>query len=340
MSIAIERKPSPVQVDGPASPARDSHWHTRPGARHALQQRRNRFSMDPSEVQFARSYFGVGAALGALALLGVRRYGRPAVAGFGGVGLLSLAYMTVVEPNRPRLERVTLRLPALPRELDGLRVGQITDIHYGLPHTARNLAWAVAQMGRERPDLLAFTGDMAHFHWAIPQLTPLLRRLSAPLGMYAVTGNHDHWEGVEDLRAALALGGVTLLRNEHRRLGWNGGDLWLLGIDDLWEGQPDLVQALRGVPSDGFKLLLSHAPDHADDAARQGVAVQLSGHTHGGHLRLPVLGPYGRPRFGQRYVMGWFDVGGMALYVSRGLGGAPLRLFCRPEATIFTLRRG
>jgi predicted MPP superfamily phosphohydrolase len=107
----------------------------------------------------------------------------------------------------------------------------------------------------------------------------------------------------------------------------------------VWDGRPSLRQALRGVPSHGFKLLLSHAPDIAESAAHAGIHVQLSGHTHGGHLRLPLLGPFTLPRYGKRYVIGEYQVDGLTLYVSRGLGGAPLRLLCPPEATIITLRR-
>jgi uncharacterized protein len=295
---------------------------------------------EPRRVHYSHVWLGLGATTAALGLLGLRRYGRPWLAGAGALGALSLAYMTIAEPARPVLERVTLQLPALPAQLDGLRIGQITDSHLGLPHTARNLAWAVAQMRAERPELLVITGDLVSTRRAIPDLPALLRELAAPLGIYAIPGNHDHWEGLHDLRAALSLLGIPLLMNEHRRLRWNGADLWLVGIDDIWDGQPDIAAALQGVPRDGFKVLLAHAPDAADEAAGQGFALQLSGHTHGGHMRLPLLGPFTRPRFGERYVMGSYQVGAMALYVSRGLGGAPLRLLCRPEATIITLRRG
>jgi predicted MPP superfamily phosphohydrolase len=136
------------------------------------------------------------------------------------------------------------------------------------------------------------------------------------------------------------LADIPLLLNEHRRLSWNGADLWVIGVDDIWDGRPDFAAALDGVPRDAFTVLLAHSPDLADNAADHGFALQISGHTHGGHLRLPLLGPFARPRYGARYVMGQYQVGPMRLYVSRGLGGVPMRLFCRPEATIFTLRRG
>lgn len=294
---------------------------------------------EPKRVHYSPAWFGLGGAVAALGALGLRRYGWPLAAGAGALGALSLAYMTLVEPARPTLERVTIDLPGLPAALDGLRIGQITDSHLGFPHTAHNLAWAVAQMRAERPDLLAITGDMVSARRAIAEIPALLRGLSAPLGVYAIPGNHDYWEGLHELRVALAAAGIPMLLNEHRRLRWNGGELWLVGIDDIWDGRPDLDAALRGVPRDAFRVLLAHAPDAAAEADGYGFALQLSGHTHGGHLRLPLLGPFTRPRHGVRYVMGRYRVGAMALYVSRGLGGAPLRLLCRPEATILTLRR-
>jgi predicted MPP superfamily phosphohydrolase len=289
-------------------------------------------------VRYTRSWFGLGAAGAALGLFGLQRYGWPALAGVGAAGLASAAYIALHEPARPQLTRVTLRLAGLPPELDVLRFGKISDSHLGMPHSARNLAWAVAQMRRERPELLTFTGDFVSHRVAIPTLGGLLQGLSAPLGAFAVPGNHDYWEGLPEVQAQLARHGITLLINQHRRLRWKGADLWLAGVDDLWDGQPDLATALRGVPRADCTLLLAHCPDVADEAARLGVAAQLSGHTHGGHLRLPLLGPLVLPRYGWNYPMGQYQVGRMALYVSRGLSGPSFRLLCRPEATIFTLR--
>jgi predicted MPP superfamily phosphohydrolase len=321
--------------------------HTAPAEQHyllasdapALPVRRpERNPLDPSRLIYARSWLAVGAAAAAIGGLGLRQFGWAAAVGMGGLGAASMAYMTRFEPSSPTLEHVTLRLPALPRELDGLRVGQITDTHMGTKYAARNLAWAVDQLGRERPELIVITGDMAGASEAIPEITPLFGRLRAPLGIYAVPGNHDYTEGLADINAALSVIGIPLLMNQNRRLEWNGGELWVAGVDDLWDGQLSFASARAGIPSGGFTILLAHSPDVADEAAEHGFALQLSGHTHGGHLRLPKLGAFGHPRFGVRYVMGRYQVGDMQLYVSRGLGGEALRLLCRPELTIFTLR--
>jgi len=319
-----------------AHPQREPRAGVRPRKRRPL---RGRQSIEEAELYVNRGWLGLGAAAAVVGLAGLGMFGWPVAAAGGALSAATLGHMAFGEPSRPILERVTLHLPDLPPQLEGLRIGQLSDSHLGFRYSEANLAWGVAQMQRERPDLVVITGDLVTHHWAIPDVPRLLRGLQAPLGVYAVPGNHDHWEGLADLRGALTLANIPLLLNEHRRLSWNGGDLWLAGIDDVWDGRPSLRRALRGVPAGGFTLLLSHAPDIADSAAHLGVNVQLSGHTHGGHLRLPLLGPFTLPRYGKRYVIGTYQVGAMTLYVSRGLGGAPLRLLCPPEATIFTLRR-
>lgn len=301
--------------------------------------RPKRNPLDPARLINAPGWYRTGALAAGLGLLGLHRLGWPAAAGMGVLGGAGMLYASRFEPSHPTLERVTLRFPQLPAALDGLRIGQITDTHLGLRYTEQNLAWAVEQMRREQPDLIAVTGDLAGHKAAIPAITPLLRPLAAPLGVYAVPGNHDYWEGLADVRSALALAGIPLLINQNLRMRWRGADFWLAGVDDAFDGRPDFAAASAGIPGGGFSLLLAHAPDLAVDATRHGFALQLSGHSHGGHLRLPGLGAYTHPRFGVRYVIGHHRVGALQVYVSRGLGGAPLRLLCKPEATIFTLRR-
>jgi hypothetical protein len=254
--------------------------------------------------------------------------------------MAGLAYSTLVEPRLPVLERVTLRLPTLPPQLDGLRIGQLSDMHLGYMHTSENTHWAVQQVMREQPDLIVLTGDFVSFHSAIELLPDLFRPLRAPLGVYAITGNHDHWEGVDDILAVLEPLGITFLINANTCLNWRGGEFWLAGIDDLWYGVPDLHDTLAGIPEGAFTVMLAHEPDFADVIAQHNVQVQLSGHTHGGHIAMPGLGSPCLPHHGVRYVSGVVQVGAMQVYVSRGLGGFPLRFNCRPEASIVTLRRG
>jgi predicted MPP superfamily phosphohydrolase len=300
----------------------------------------NPFAPLPGRVRYSARWLGAGAAASGLAALAVARGGRAAAAALGALGLAGAAYATQIEPRRPRLERISLRFPGLPPALDGLRIGQLSDLHLGHRFAAENTRWAVAQMADERPDLLALTGDLVSYTRNIADLPGLLAPLRAPLGMYAVPGNHDHWEGMPELAAALRPLGVEYLVNARRSLRWRGAEFTLAGVDDVWDGELDMAAALEGAPADGFTVLLCHVPDMADEAAARGVDLQLSGHTHGGHMRLPWLGSFVLPRYGWRYPVGHHRIGRTQLYVSRGVGGMPLRLGCPPEATIITLRRG
>ena len=299
-----------------------------------------RSPIHPDDVQFSRAWLAA-SAFGALGTLGfVRKAGWRGLIAAATLAAASGAYITAVEPRRPVFERHTLYFPRLPAELDGLRVGHLSDSHLGMPLAAHNLRWAVAQLKREQPELIVFTGDFLHHAHTLEQLPRLLHGLSAPLGMYGVIGNHDSWEAQGQLKQVLQKVGFELLMNEQQRLTWRGGECWLLGTDDAWDGTPDLEASLHGVPSDAFTMLLAHTPHGITEAARLGIDLQLSGHTHGGHVALPLLGPLAKPRYTGKYIGGLYHVGPTTLYVSRGIGGAPIRLNCRPEVAVHTLRRG
>jgi hypothetical protein len=254
--------------------------------------------------------------------------------------MAGMAYATLVEPRLPVLEHVTITLPALPPALDGLRIGQLTDMHLGYPYCYQNTRWAVQAVMQQQPDLIVITGDFVSFDTSIDEIPPLLRPLHAPLGVFAITGNHDYWEGIEEICNHLHALGITCLINSNTCLQWQGSPFWLAGLDDMWYGTPDLKATLEGIPADAFTILLAHEPDFADVASQRNVHLQISGHTHGGHIHLPVLGSPCLPSHGLRYVSGHVQVDEMHVYVSRGLGGFPLRFNCPPEATILTLRRG
>ena len=295
---------------------------------------------DPTGVRYSPSWLASLATTGILSGFGVARggmIGRTAVGLLGTAGLLGLLYATRIEPRRPVLERVTLKLPNLPPGLAGLRIGLLGAMHLGHPYTSENTVWAVQQIMAAKPDLIAISGDLVSFRRSIGELPELLAPLRAPLGIYAVPGNHDYWEGVSAIQAAVEPLGIRFLINAGVAINLGGARLFLAGVDDMWEGQPDLELALAERQAREFTVLLSHAPDFADYAAKHNVGLQLSGHTHGGHLRLPGLGAFARPFYGLRYLSGVFQVGATQLYVSRGLGGRPLRLLCRPEATLITL---
>lgn len=254
---------------------------------------------------------------------------------------LGAGWITMVEPNWFVVERVNVALPRLPARLDGLRVAQLSDLHISQYTTQADIARALALAMRQFPDLIVLTGD---FIWRqaaqhAPDLIEPLRRLAAPLGVYAVLGNHDHWEGAAHVVDVVTQAGVVVLRNQSVRLD-AGAPLWLVGVDDVWERKHDLRSALAGLPDEACKLLLAHEPDYADRAATFPVDLQLSGHSHGGQINLPHFGPPVLPYLGQEYPAGLYQVGSMALYTNRGIGviAPPVRLNCPPEVTLLTLR--
>lgn len=292
-------------------------------------------------VRYSWRWFG--ASLGTL-LAGSAAFGQLLTSGnwsltvaAGGALGLAGAYAALVEPSSPVLEQIELRLPRLPKALHGLRVMQISDMHLGSRYSRHNLRQAVAMVKRERPDLVVLTGDFVHEPEPIAELPELLDGIGAPLGCYAVLGNHDYWEGPQEVVDMLARVGVETLINENRLLRWHGGSFWLLGVDEPWSGTPDLDLALQGVPANAFTLLLAHTPETADEAAARGIDLQLSGHTHGGHMNLPVLGAFALPKHGWRYAIGLERINDTVVYTNRGLGGMPVRLNCAPEVTLLTL---
>lgn len=262
-----------------------------------------------------------------------------AAAGLGAAAL-GAGWATLIEPNWPVVEQIGVTLPRLPARLEGLRVAQLSDLHISSYTTAGDIERAAALAMRQSPDVIVLTGD---FIWRevwqyAEELVEPLRTLRAPLGVYAVLGNHDHWEDAALATRVLAEAGVTLLLNQAVRLETDA-PLWLAGLDDVWERKHDMAAALAGAPDDECKLLLVHEPDYADEAARYPVDLQLSGHSHGGQINLPGYGRPVLPYLGRKYPAGLYQVGPLALYTNRGIGviAPPVRFNCPPEVTLLTL---
>lgn len=253
-------------------------------------------------------------------------------------------YVTRVEPRWVQITRLTLVIPRLPPAFEGFRLVQLSDLHCGLVPVA-DLQAALGMAQNLHPDLFVLTGDYVVDTAAasIFELAPALAGLQAPQGVWAVLGNHDYWSDVQVVRQGLAHAGVPLLVNQGVMLTRGAANLYLAGVDDGWSGQPDLVGALSACPAHVPALVLWHEPDMADATARDPrVVLQLSGHSHGGQVRLPGLGALVLPRWGRKYAMGLYQVGGMWHYTNRGLGyiWPPVRFNCPPEITELTLSAG
>ena len=269
------------------------------------------------------------------------KLGGAAVA--AGVVLSATSLALANEVGELSIDRVQLPIPGLPPAFEGFTIAQLTDIHL-LPITQPEfIREAAAATNALNPDLILLTGDYVwHDVGAMDELAPIIAGLNAREGVFGVLGNHDYWLDVDAVREGFRQARVPLLVNQHIVLARGEQQLVLAGMDDGWAGQADLAATLDGAPADAPILLMLHEPDLADEVALQApIALQLSGHSHGGQVRIPGKGAFVLPYLGQKYDMGLYQVGEMWLYTNRGLGeiSVPLRINCPPEVTFFTLAR-
>lgn len=271
------------------------------------------------------------------------RYTMGAVAGFGTAGIGGAYYTTRIEPENVGVSQVSIPLRNLAPSFNGLTIAQVSDWHMGEWMTLEHMLAIAAQTNALKPDIIALTGDFVSAIWSNTpgEVTRVLQTFNAPQGIFATLGNHDHWTNADTVRQMIHdAGNITLLDNANRPLQRGSDALYMVGVDDIWERKNDLNQALDGVPNGAATVLLAHEPDYADHTAGTGrIGLQLSGHSHGGQVRIPLIGAPNLPWLGQKYDMGLYSLNGMALYVNRGVGMiAPyVRLNCRPEITLLTL---
>jgi predicted MPP superfamily phosphohydrolase len=259
------------------------------------------------------------------------------------LGAGGLAYAFKVEPDWVSIESVSLTLPRLALEFDGYRVAQISDIHMDDWMTRARLAKIIELVNRQGPDLVAITGDF--FTYAperfAKDMVSVLSALAPRDAAVAVLGNHDHWTDSSLVRGVISASGMIDLSNAIHTLRRGAAMLHVAGVDDVWEGQDRLDLVLEATPDTGAAILLAHEPDFADVSATTGrFDLQMSGHSHGGQVIVPLRGAPVLPRHAQQYPVGLYRVGRMIQYTNRGLGTVMprVRFNCRPEVTVFTLR--
>jgi len=243
----------------------------------------------------------------------------------------------------PEITETEIWLHRLSHAHDGLKIAQLTDLHHSLFTPLEEIQRAIHMTNHLRPDIVALTGDYVtlspSYIWPVARA---LGKLRARLGVFAVLGNHDFQVDPDEITRALRAQRIRVLRNSHCALRSRSGKLWILGVDDLWWQAADIRAALRTVPARDPKILLCHNPIGIHMAAAHGIDLMLSGHTHGGQVRLPMVGSvYGRSKLGERFVEGWNQLDGTQIYVSRGIGKVlvPLRFGCPAEITILRLWR-
>jgi hypothetical protein len=260
-------------------------------------------------------------------------------------------YAGEIARHELEIVHLTITLPRLPDAFTGMKIVQISDIHFQEYTEAAFLDAIVRKVNALAPDLVVLTGDFV-------SSKPLPRRFSVRLGYhcaerlsqltcplrYAILGNHDCLVGSHAVTDALHSHGIPVLADSFVPLERNGQRVWLAGIKDVLEERPNLEAALpAGRSAHEPVILLAHEPDFADHAVGRQVDLVLSGHTHGGQILLPMLPPLLLPDMGVKYVHGLFRLSdGMQLYVNRGIGAVtlPFRFRCQPEMTVITLSQG
>ncbi len=287
-----------------------------------------------------------------------RRFVKAALIGSAGLAF----YSGELERHWIEISQTEVRIPGLRPAFDGMRIVQLSDIHLDLYTEPLFLSHAVHRINQLKPDAVFLTGDFVtgikglHRYRAVRNLVHnAAHRCASILGgldcpqRYAVLGNHDVHVGAEVVIEALTENAITLLRNACLPIERSGARFWLAGLDDAVEGRPDpdraIPAAIRNQPSEPV-ILMCHAPDYADHLltmpAGRAVSLMLSGHTHGGQVRLPFIGTLQQtlPELGKKYIQGWFRLQNLQLHVNRGLGtvGIPFRFDCPPEISLITLR--
>ncbi len=266
---------------------------------------------------------------------------KGAMAFVGGGVLARSGWLEATE--LPMVRRVVIRHPNLPPEFDGLRIAQVSDVHAGVFMPPERLERVRSIVERLAPDVVAFTGDqLDRRHVDADLFVQGFAGVDAPLGVFGILGNHDHFAGPRLALAALEAAGISPLVNQAAIVERNGARIAIAGVDDLdaipgWG--PDF-KAVTGSDAT-FRLLLCHQPGGWRAARAAGADVTLAGHTHGGQIALPSRG-LNVARLSTPYVAGPYRRGEQILYVSRGIGvgAVPFRFGVPPEVDLVTLRRG
>lgn len=260
------------------------------------------------------------------------------------IGASSL-YSVLFEPSWVDVVQVPLKLRRLPPIFSGFRLAQISDLHFGAWMTAQRLQSALDLLPAQNLDAVVITGDFVHgssetARSAIESARAVFSSLTQRLPVFAVMGNHDYWTDINLVRGFLGGTGVRELSNDLFPFERGGHRFYLCGVDDIWEKKYNLKAVMAKLSMQDCAVLLAHEPDFADRSAATGYFdLQISGHSHGGQVVIPFIGPPMLPWLGQKYHTGLYRVGQMFQYTNRGLGmlDPPVRFNCRPEVTIFTL---
>jgi predicted MPP superfamily phosphohydrolase len=257
-----------------------------------------------------------------------------------GAGAMA-AYPPLIERFAVDINEYNIFVPNLPAEFEGYRVLHFTDLHYGFLNPLYLVRRVIKVANLVKADVIACTGDYVkkkHTTSEIKKVWRELIKLEAKDGVYFVLGNHDHWADTGESLKQLEASGRSL-RHKAVSVERNGKRIWFAGAGDLWEDELGFDKALAGVPEGDCRIMLSHNPDSADTDFKERIDLMLSGHTHGGQVDIPFLGPPALPVKNKKYKSGFVKGGNCNLFISRGIGwsGPPVRFNCPPELALLKL---
>jgi len=261
--------------------------------------------------------------------------------------LSCLVWGFFIEPNRLVVRQETIQIDSWPKELSGLRIAVIGDFHTGGWFVDdRKLQRIVELTNQQQPDLIVLLGDYMvsntwHGHRVEPEVTAAaLKNLKAPLGVYAVLGNHDWWYNGDRVRRALEADGIRVLEDDLAEVKWRDKSFSLVGLADLWTRQQHVRETITRAPQGSTIVALTHNPD-IFPSLPQHVPLLLAAHTHGGQVNLPLIGtPIVPSNFGSKYTAGHVFENGHHMFVTTGIGTSilPVRFRVPPEIVILTIR--
>lgn len=232
--------------------------------------------------------------------------------------------------------------PTLPKQFENFKITFLSDLHRGPTTSSEFLERVIAITNSLDSDLIALGGDYVFKYPAyINSVAKILSKLKAPFGVFAVFGNHDYWNNIVEMRNAFQRVGIIDLTNTGKWIQKQEDRIRIAGVGDLWEDQQDLEAALGDSTNDDFVILLSHNPDFAPEVDTEKVKLILSGHTHGGQVNFPFIGPlFTNSKYGRKYSQGEIKTNKSILYISRGIGTVevPIRINCKPEILHLTLQ--
>ena len=255
----------------------------------------------------------------------------------------------LIEPRRLVTHEETIQIDNWPQSLDGLRIAVLSDLHVdNWSVTERKLRTIVERTNQLQPDLIVILGDyMSSNGWVTRRVEPevfgaVLKDLHAPLGVYSVLGNHDWWYSGTRVRRGLEQNGIKVLEDETAQIDVRGTSLWLVGFADLWTRPQRIASTVAKVPEGQPLIGLTHNPDIFPNVPSR-VQLLLAGHTHGGQVRFPIIGPVVESSdYGDRWVQGHVFADNHHLFVTTGIGTSimPVRFGLPPEIVLLTLKSG